>query len=272
MRPIAIPGNIRQHDQTREVLEKNASFIRQQMQRLLSLQPEVTIIIPAFNEEDNILKTLSSLSVNRTTKKIEIIIVDNNSVDDTGMLAVGAGVTCILEASQSIAAARNAGLKLAKGKYILNADADTIYPPDWIDLMIAPLYRESIAMVYGSFAFIPTIGTPRVVYCAYEYVSDLSKWINKRFREEAVNIYGSNSAFRREEGLLVNGFNHPAGANEDGWLALKLRNTFKKQLFKIMDPRALVWTSDRRIQIDGGLLKGIIIRCKRHLGIFLKRT
>lgn len=161
--------------------------------------------------------------------------------------------------------ASNAGLKLAKGKFILNADADTIYPPDWIDLMLAPLYKEEVAMVYGKYAFLPTTGTSRVIYFGYEYVSDVSKWINRNFREEAVKIYGSNSAFRREEGILVGGFDHPPEANEDGWLGLKLRNTFKKKLYKMKNPLAIVWTTDRRIQIDGGLLKGSLKRLKRHI-------
>lgn len=265
MRPIAIPELIRLHDQPREVLERGIDTIRNNIQRLFATTPEVTIIIPAYNEEQSILKTLSSLSVTNTRKKIEILVVDNNSKDATGKLAAAAGATSLFEPLQSIAAARNAGLKIAKGRFVLNADADTIYPPDWIDLMLSPLYNDNIAMVYGNYAFLPTTGTSRLVYWAYEYVSDLSKWLNKKFREEAVNIYGSNSAFRREEGLQVNGFDHPAGANEDGWLGLKLRNTFKKQLCNINNSHALVWTTDRRIQMDGGLIRGTFKRLKRHL-------
>lgn len=267
MRPIAIPGFIQQHDRSKEMLESELPTIRGNIQRLFSSQPELTIIIPAYNEEESILKTLSSLSASLTKKKVEIIVVDNNSKDSTGKLAAAAGATGILETNQSIAAARNAGLSLAKGRFILNADADTIYPPEWIDLMIAPLYDDNVAMVYGNYAFLPTTGTSRFIYCVYEYVSDFSKWLNKNFREEAVNIYGSNSAFRRLEGLQVGGFDHPANANEDGWLGLKLRNTFKKKLFRINDSHAIVWTTDRRIQMDGGLLKGTWKRLKRHLGL-----
>ena len=265
MRPVAIPESILTHDLPKEVLEKKIQTIRDNIQRLSSPHPEVTIIIPAYNEEEGILKTLSSLSASITAKKVEVIVVDNNSNDSTGKLAADAGAILILETHQSITSARNAGLREAKGKFILNADADTIYPPDWIDLMLAPLYHDNIAMVYGNYAFLPTTGTSRLIYCAYEYVADFSKWINKNFREEAVNIYGSNSAFRREEGLLVNGFDHPPDANEDGWLGLKLRNTFGKKLFCIRDSRAIVWTTDRRIQMDGGLIKGTLKRLKWYV-------
>ena len=265
MRPIAIPTFISQHDQPRDVLQKNIDRIRDNITKFNAALPDATIIIPAFNEQDNILKTLSSLSASSSKKKIEIIVVNNNSADATGELSTLAGARCVFEEQQSITAARNTGLRMATGNFILNADADTIYPPDWIDLMLEPLYRDDVAMVYGNYAFLPTTGTSRFIYFAYEYVSDVSKWMNKKFREEAVNIYGSNSAFRREEGIMVGGFDHPPEANEDGWLGLKLRNTLHKSLVKVEDYRALVWTTDRRIQLDGGLWKGSLKRLKRHL-------
>jgi len=269
MRPLAIPRHIRIHNQAKEVLEKRLFLIRQNIEQLTAVSPDVTVIIPACNEAENILKTLSSLSASSTTKGVEIIVVDNNSNDATLQLSRGAGATCYVEMKQGITFARNAGLARARGRYILNADADTIYPPDWIDLMLEPLAHDDVVMVYGKFSFIPYNPSRRLLYLGYEYVSDLSKWMNKLFREEAVNIYGSNSAFRKVEGEQVGGFDHPPGTNEDGWLGLKLRNHFKKYLYQVKHPRAIVWTMDRRIQIDGGIWKGGWKRIRRHVGLLL---
>ena len=265
MRSIVIPADIRQHNQTMEVLQGKLATIRNHILRMNAIEPDVSIIIPAYNEEACILKTLSSLAASSTVKKVEIIVVNNNSMDKTGELAAAAGVVYTVETKQGITPARNAGLQMARGNYILNADADTIYPSEWIDLMLSPLLDDNVAMVYGDFSFIPGVGTSRLSYTAYEYLSGLSRWINKKFREEAMNVYGFNSAFRRTEGLTVGGFDHPAGTNEDGWLAVKLRNSFQKRLYKVTDPRALVWTSDRRIQMDGGLYEAIFKRIRRHL-------
>ncbi len=265
MRPIAIPEYILQHNLSKEILQGKTTRISTNFKRLYSASPDVSVIIPAYNEEESILKTLSSLSFTATSKSVEVIVVNNNSHDATKELAVATGANCITEIEPGITAARNAGLKVSTGKIIMNADADTIYPPKWIDLMTDPLKDNHIAMVYGSFAFIPTKGASRSVYAGYEYLSGFSRWLNRNFREEAVNVYGFNSAFRRHEGMQAGGFDHPPGTNEDGWLALKLRNTLNKKLFHLRNPHAMVWTSDRRIHLDGGLVKGIWKRVKRAM-------
>ncbi|MBE7170946.1 MAG: glycosyltransferase family 2 protein [Williamsia sp.] len=267
MRPIAVPPYISVHNQPVDVLEKQAVFIKTKLQQFFSEEPEVSVVIPAYNEEQHILKTLASLAASATDKKFEVIVVNNNSQDRTAMLARLTGAVCLEEPVQGIAAARNRGLQQAKGRLILNADADTIYPPHWIGLMTAPLDDQKIALTYGSHAFLPTAGTGRLVYFGYELVAAVSRWLNS-LREEAVNVYGFSSGFRRLEGIQVEGFDHPPGANEDGWLAVKLRHAFAKKLYRVSDVRALAWTNDRRIQADGGLVKGIIKRLKRHTKAF----
>lgn len=263
MRPIAIPASIQEHNQPNEVLITKLDSIRAGFAHLLTNTPEVSVIMPAYNEEASILKTLSCLSKSITPRSVEVIVVNNNSKDNTESIVNNAGAICIRETRQGITPARNAGLAAARGKYILNADADTLYPPDWIEEMVKPLDNDDITSVYGRFSFVPTAGTSRLLYFFYEYAADFMRWVNRKFREEAVNAYGFNSGFKRAQGLQVDGFNHPPGANEDGWLALKLRSKGFGKLYYVTDTRALVWTTDRRIQMDGGLLKGFTKRIKR---------
>ncbi|MEO5683835.1 MAG: glycosyltransferase family 2 protein [Chitinophagaceae bacterium] len=263
MRPIAIPANIQEHNQSNAILQPRLQTIRTGIERLLKGTPEVSVVMPAYNEEEDILKTLSCLSKSITHRSVEIIVVNNNSKDNTEAIVNSAGARCITETKQGITPARNAGLAAARGKYILNADADTIYPPDWIEEMVSPLDSDTVAAVYGRFSFIPTAGTPRITYFLYEYVADFMRWFNKKYKEEAVNMYGFNSGFKKEQGLLVDGFDHPPTANEDGWLALKLRDKGFGKLHYVTGLAALVWTTDRRIQTDGGLWKGLVKRVQR---------
>ena len=265
MRSIGIPAYIRQlMDTVANNNDSRTAFIQQHYRELLKGAPEVSIVIPAYNEEKDILQTLHALAANNTKRSVEIIVVNNNSKDNTEALVRAAGVTCVNETIQGITAARNAGLAAASGKYILNADADTLYPKDWIEQMVSPLANdEKVAITYGRFSFIPTGVTSRFTYFFYEYTADMLRYFNKFFREEAVNVYGFNSCYRREQGIAVDGYNHPKGANEDGWLALKLREKGFGKLHYVTNSKALVWTTDRRIQLDGGLVKGIIKRVKR---------
>jgi glycosyltransferase involved in cell wall biosynthesis len=268
MRPIALPRYIREQFQTDPNRPETCASIRSSYSALCTQQPEVSIVIPAFNEASGILQTLLSLCRNNTKRSTEIIVVNNASEDSTEELVRAAGIPCVMEPRKGVAFARNAGLRIAKGRYILNADADTIYPKDWINRMVAPLASNpGIALVYGRFSFIPTGNTGRFTYFLYEHFADCTRWFNKTFRNEAMNVYGFNSGFRREQGLAVDGFNHPPGTNEDGWLALKLRDQGYGRLEYITHPAALVWTTDRRIQLDGGLWKGIFKRMKRMIGL-----
>ncbi len=262
MRPVSIPAYINDYFYNKQ----DPSRVRQAYGRLYKDgRPDVSIVMPAYNEETTIVQTLASLCNNETKWSVEVIVVNNNSKDRTEELVKACGVTCILETTQGITPARNRGLAEARGKYILNADADTIYPKYWIEEMIAPLAdgTKKVAITYGGFAFIPVGSTGRVTYFFYEYLSDLTRSYNKYFKNEAVNVYGFDSAFRREQGLQVDGFNHPPGTNEDGYLALKLKEKGFGNLHRVSSTRSIVWTTDRRIQIDGGLWKGTIKRLKR---------
>ncbi|MBS1669459.1 MAG: glycosyltransferase family 2 protein [Bacteroidetes bacterium] len=263
MRPIFIPTYIKQYwENDLSVVEKQEA-IKKAYASLLKGPPDVSIVIPAYNEEEYILRTLLSLSNNITKFSVEIIVVNNNSTDKTEQIVRGSGVTCVNELEKGIAAARTAGLKAARGKYILNADADTIYPRDWAQLMAEPLERKEIAVTYGKFAFIPIGKTGRITYFFYEHFADFTRLFNKKLRDEAMNVYGFTSGYKRENGLSIGTFAHPVGAIEDGYMALKLRNAGFGKLHHVVNKNAFAWTTDRRLQADGGFWPAIRKRFKR---------
>ena len=267
MRPVSIPDHIKRFEFLRTHNKSDVvTLIQENYRKLQKSSPTVSVVIPAYNEEDNILYTLASLASNTTKRSVEIIVVNNNSTDRTEELVKASGVTCITEVKKGITAARTAGLMAAKGMYVLNADADAIYPSNWIEEMVHPLdCNENIAATYGRFSFIPVGTTPRFAYFFYEYMADMQRYLNKYFREEALNVYGFNSGFRRREGIAVDCYQHPPGSNEDGYLALKLRNQGFGRLHYVTNLKALVWTADRRIEMDGGLFKGTGKRLKKLL-------
>lgn len=92
---------------------------------------KVSVVIPAFNEEKFIKKSLGSV-INQEVSADEIIVVNNNSKDRTEEIALKMGATVVREHKQGMTAARNRGFNTAQHEIIARIDADVIVPPNWI--------------------------------------------------------------------------------------------------------------------------------------------
>ncbi len=94
----------------------------------------LSIIIPAFNEELLIERCLESIAASLAENftadlTSEIIVVDNNSTDNTANLARQAGAQVVFEPINQIGRARNAGAAEASGDWLLFMDADSVLNP-----------------------------------------------------------------------------------------------------------------------------------------------
>ncbi len=112
---------------------------------------EVSIVIPAYNEEKYIGETLFSLlkSEQKTGINYEVILVDNNSIDKTVEVAQkfahGMDLKIIQEEKQGRGAARARGFKEASGEIVLSADADTIFYKGWVEKLSAVIKDDVVA-------------------------------------------------------------------------------------------------------------------------------
>tara|TARA_A100001011_G_C14194257_1_gene792745 strand:- start:23 stop:742 length:720 start_codon:yes stop_codon:yes gene_type:complete len=110
----------------------------------------VSIIVPAYNEEETIEKTLQSLK-SQSYPNIEVIVVDNNSSDRTNELSKRHCGSVFLETEQGYIAAVNRGAREASGDLITFCDADSFYPKDWVTQVVQEFQKEpNIVAVYGS--------------------------------------------------------------------------------------------------------------------------
>lgn len=93
----------------------------------------VSVVIPAYNEESTIGRCLDALT-SQSVAPDEIILVDNNSTDDTTKIASTYDNVRIVPENtvQGITAARNTGLDAATGDILCRIDADTVVPNEWI--------------------------------------------------------------------------------------------------------------------------------------------
>ena len=110
----------------------------------------ISVIIPTFNEEENIAQCLVSLShQNIPRADYEIIVVDGGSNDSTCEIAKKYADQVFVQTSKKVGGARNDGVKVAKGDIVATTDADCILPPHWIKTLAEDFKDPNVVQIYG---------------------------------------------------------------------------------------------------------------------------
>ncbi len=113
---------------------------------LLPDAPSISIIIPAFNEEEGLPDVLAHLQ-EWQRRGAEVIVVDDGSIDGTAQVARRAGVRVIeRRINRGYGAALKAGVREARGEIIVTLDSDGQHNPDDIERLLAEL-RDSDMVV-----------------------------------------------------------------------------------------------------------------------------
>jgi glycosyltransferase involved in cell wall biosynthesis len=115
---------------------------------------KLSIVIPAYNEEKYIGRTLQAArAVLATVDEAEIVVVDNESTDTTRKIAEAFGARIVIESKHNIGAVRNTGGLAAKGEIIVFLDADTVVAPGLFEKIVEIMADErcvggSVAVEY----------------------------------------------------------------------------------------------------------------------------
>ena len=122
------------------------------------INPTVSIILPTYNRAHTLRKAVDSI-LNQTYKDFELIVVDDGSTDDTYNLIKSINDYRIVyvkhEKNKGAAAARNTGIKLAKGKYIAFQDSDDEWYSHKLEKQMEIIENNKlIDIVYSSFFLI----------------------------------------------------------------------------------------------------------------------
>lgn len=113
----------------------------------MSKQYEITVLLPAYNEELSIGETIAR--INKLYPEFEILVIDDGSTDDTMKVAIDAGAH-VWPHPYNIGngAAVKTGLRMAQGEWIVMMDADGQHNPEDIARLLE--YKEEYDMVVGA--------------------------------------------------------------------------------------------------------------------------
>jgi len=204
---------------------------------------DISVVIPALNEEKYLARCLNSLVRQSRKEPIEIIVVDGGSTDRTIQVAKEYANKVLVEPARPVGAARNIGAKQADGDILAFVDADTIACEEWLEEISRTLYSEPGAVgVTGP--TLPYEGT-HLDRIAYHVATG---WVQRfSLRLGRPHVAGFNCAYRRGAFWNAGGFDENRVILEDVMLSLRVRH--QGQI--LFDPKMVAYTSLRRIEKYG---------------------
>lgn len=195
--------------------------------------PQISIIVPVYKAENTINRCVTSI-LNQTFLDFELLLIDDGSPDNSGTICdeiakTDSRITVIHQDNRGVSAARNVGLDIAQGKYLMFCDSDDYVTKDWCGHLYRIMEQGNIHLAACDVEKLvdgaePTIrkGTPcRIVprekfVDMAEHISLYELW-NKIFVKEVVDanfLRFDERISRCEDALFVLRYLHLIGEKE----------------------------------------------------------
>lgn len=205
--------------------------------------PSVSVVIPAYNEEEHITKCLDTiLELDYPKEKMEIIVVDDGSTDDTAAKAKkfgSKGVKVYTIENKGKGAALNYGIKKAKAEFIVTMDADSYATPKVLKELI-PYFDDPLVMAVTPAVKIAPSGKAIREFQRIEYLMILFSRKLLSYIDAVPVTPGPFSIFRKEVFDKVGMFDEH-NLVEDQEIALRIQANQYKIRSSVSD-RATVYT------------------------------
>ena len=152
----------------------------------------VSVIVPVYKVEDYIRECIDSILA-QTYSDFELILVDDGSPDNCGRICDGYAkrdnrIKVVHKVNGGLTSARNAGLEVAKGEWIMHVDGDDWIEPDMIESLIEAAQITGADMVIGDFVkYGPSAGYNRLP----TWSSDKKKSMTNYIAYVMTTIWGS---------------------------------------------------------------------------------
>jgi glycosyltransferase involved in cell wall biosynthesis len=206
---------------------------------LISESPIISVVIPAYNEQDFLGPCLKTLQYQSTDIEYEVIVVDNNSSDNTAKVAEEYGARVVYQPIQGVCAARQAGTEAAKGEIVISTDADATFHPDYLTNVMKKFAERPDASAIAGTPFY--VDAPLWIFI-YKPPLFAFSWIVYKITGSAGYISACNTAFKKK---YWTGYNTALTQGGDEFGLLK---QLKPKGHVVLDLNNPVNTSSRRLQ------------------------
>jgi glycosyltransferase involved in cell wall biosynthesis len=197
-------------------------------------QLRVSLVIPAYNEESYLVLCLDAIAA-QTVRPFEVIVVDNNSTDNTAAVARRYRfVTIVRETKQGLVFARDRGFNAARGDIIGRLDCDSLISPDWVERVQQIFADTTIDAVSGQVGYV-NVGLANVINALDGYIRRYMTRHMGALGEQF--LYGSNMAIRRQS-----------------WQAVRSQVCHKQHLHEDIDLAAHLSQAGAKVVFDARLL------------------
>ena len=204
-----------------EVPQQVIDETRERLAKLQHPEPLASIVVIAYNEETHLQACLWALSEICCKYPVEIIGVDNDSKDRTAEIFEKSGIPYYTEYQHSCGYARRCGLQHAKGRFYFDVDSDTLYPPQYYEIMLNQLLKPGVVAVSATWSYFPDANHSKFGLRLYEMCRDLFLWI-QHFKRPELSVRGLVFAYNAELGKKE-GYRVDIIRGEDGSMALSLK-------------------------------------------------
>jgi glycosyltransferase involved in cell wall biosynthesis len=163
----------------------------------------VSVVITCYNQARFLAEAIESV-IAQTRPPLEVFVVDDGSSDDPSAVATRyPSVRFVRQDNQGVAAARNAGLRLCKGEYVVFLDGDDRLLPDAVETGLNHLdAHPECALVSGHFRAITSAGAPAKAWHQPHVTGDHYAELLRRVHIQTP----ATVMFRRDVLSRVNGF------------------------------------------------------------------
>lgn len=207
---------------------------------------KLSVVIPAYNEEAEIGKCLDSILKQDLAKdEFEVVVVDNASTDKTAEIIKKYPFKYVYEAQKSVVIARQTGTDAAQGEIIVSADADTVYPKNWLS-QIKKNFDNNHRLV-AVVGWIYYRGTSTFFNLTAALGQQINLFFSKHFAKFPL-VFAANFAFKKKALARIGGY--PSHLPEFGDQQYLLKR-FLRLGRVIVDPGVKCFTSNRQLREPG---------------------